>query len=263
VAKFPNSPGVATLARLKPTTTLIPGGTRLARVYYAAGRHPKAWNAFRYFGPVNARWDHHLATSKGGAQTQDRGIYYTAGDAKTCLAEVFQHTRRIDRAFQAPWLVVFETVSPLVVLDLTGEFATRMGASWAIHSGNRERARGWARDLCEAFGPGNSICPIDEWRAAALAFNERALRLPLFAAHPLLPRALADDVMLDPFTRRRRICAAIQCIPFSLSRTMSGMADRIGGFNCTERPCNRYRSAPQARSAFSSCPTISRAVSRM
>lgn len=89
---------------------------------------------------MNARWDRRLANSSGEPQSQERGIYYAARDAKTCLAEAFQQTRRIDRAFQAPWLVVFETVSPLMVLDLTGNFATRMGASMAIHSGSRERA---------------------------------------------------------------------------------------------------------------------------
>jgi hypothetical protein len=34
--------------------------------------------------------------------------------------------------------------------------------------------------------------------AAAFALNEQALELPQFGAHPLLHRALADDVMLDP-----------------------------------------------------------------
>lgn len=200
VAKFPNSPGLAALARLRPATTLIPSSTRLARVYYAAGRHPKAWNAFRHFGPVNARWDHHLVNSNGEPQTQDRGIYYAARDAKTCLAEVFQHSRRIDRVFQAPWLAVFETVSPLLVVDLTGDFTTRMGASMAIHSGSRERARGWARDLCVAFEDIQGIQYASSMNggAPALALNERALKLSLFAAHPLFHRALADDVMLDP-----------------------------------------------------------------
>jgi hypothetical protein len=56
-------------------------------------------------------------------------------DAKTCLAEVFQMTRRIDRAFQSPWLSVFESAQPLRVLDLAGDFATGMGASMAIHTG--------------------------------------------------------------------------------------------------------------------------------
>jgi hypothetical protein len=34
--------------------------------------------------------------------------------------------------------------------------------------------------------------------AEAIALNERALKVPLFGPHPLLHRALADDVMLDP-----------------------------------------------------------------
>jgi RES domain-containing protein len=199
VAKFPNSPGAAALARVTPAIQAIPSGTRLARLYYASGRHPKEWNKFRHVGPVNARWDHHLLSSDGEPRAQDRGIYYAARDAKTCLAEAFQQTRRVDRAFQAPWLVVFETVAALAVLDLTGDFATRMGASMAIHSGSRERARGWARDLYEAFPDVQGIQYASSMNggAAALALNERAIEGPLFPSHPLFHRALADDVMLD------------------------------------------------------------------
>lgn len=200
MAKFPHSPGAAVLAKLAPEIHEIPFGTRLARVYYAGGRHPTAWNAFRYVGPVNARWDDQVADLHGAAQFQERGIYYAARDAKTCLAEAFQQTRRVDRAIQAPWLVVFETVSPLRLLDLTGDFATRMGASMAIHSGSRERARRWARDLYEAFADiqGIQYASSMSGGAAAVALNERALEEPLFPARPLFHRALADDVMLDP-----------------------------------------------------------------
>lgn len=206
MAKFPNSPGVAALAKLTPAIQVIQGGMRLARVYYAGGRHPRAWNAFRFVGPVNARWDHHSANSRGEPQSQERGIYYAAGDAKTCLAEAFQQTRRIDRAFQSPWLAVFDTVSPLAVLDLTGDFATRMGASMAIHSGSRERARGWAGDLYEAFPEIQGIQYASSMNggAVALALNERALQVPLFPSHPLFHRALADDVMLDPLKHAAR-----------------------------------------------------------
>jgi hypothetical protein len=115
------------------------------------------------------------------------------------LAEVFQGTRRIDRVFQAPWLVVFETVAPVVLLDLTGEFATRMGASMAIHSGSRGKARGWARDLYEAFPEIQGILYAASMHGGrrAVALNERAVKAPFFPAHPLFHRALADDVMLD------------------------------------------------------------------
>ena len=197
MAKFPHSPGAAVLASVAPAVLTVPAGTRFARVYYAAGRYPTAWNRFRYFGPLNARWDHHAPTA---AVAPVRGIYYAAPDAKTCLAEVFQMTRRIDRASQSPWLAVFESAQSLLVLDLTGDFATRMGASMAIHSGSRERARGWARDLYDAFPNIQGIRYASSMNGGAPAFalNERALHGTLFGPHPLFHRALADDVMLDP-----------------------------------------------------------------
>jgi hypothetical protein len=137
---------------------------------------------------------------------QSRGIYYAAADAKTCLAETFQATRRIDRAFQAPWLVVFETLARLKLLDLSGDFATRMGASMAIHSGSRGRARGWARDLYEAYPEVQGILYAASMHGGqhAIALNERALKEPLFPAHPLFHRALGDDVMLDPLKHAAR-----------------------------------------------------------
>jgi RES domain len=200
VAKFPSSPGVRALARLAPAISTLGAGTTLARIYYSRGEHPQVWNQFRYFGPLNSRWDHHVSGASGNPEMQSRGIYYAARDAKTCLAEAFQATRRIDRAFQAPWLVVFATVARLKLLDLTGDFATRMGASMAIHSGSRGRARGWARDLYEAYPEVQGILYAASMHGGqhAIALNERALKEPLFPAHPLFHRALADDVMLDP-----------------------------------------------------------------
>jgi hypothetical protein len=169
-------------------------------VYYADARYPTAWNVFGHFGPLNARWDHHLPAAAGTAVEQSRGIYYAATDAKTCLAEVFQMTRRIDRAFQSPWLCVFESAQPLRILDLAGDFATRMGASMAIHSGCHGRARGWARDLYEAFPHIQGIRYASSMNGGAPAFalNERALRAPVFPEHPLFHRALADDLMFGP-----------------------------------------------------------------
>jgi RES domain len=200
VAKFPSSPGVRALARLTPANSTLGAGTNLARIYYSRGPHPQAWNRFRYVGPLNSRWDHHVSNEAGGPGVQSRGIYYAAADAKTCLAEVFQATRRIDRAFQAPWLVVFETLGELKLLDLTGDFATRMGASMAIHSGSRGRARGWARDLYEAYPQFQGILYAASMHGGrpAMALNERALREPLFPSHPKFHRALSDDTLLEP-----------------------------------------------------------------
>jgi hypothetical protein len=207
LAKFPHSPGAAALAEIVPSLRQLPAGTTLARVYFTRSPHAIPWNEFRRFGPLGSRCDHHVPDVHGAPRAQQRGIYYAAADAKTCLAEVFQDTRRIDRAFQAPWLAVFKTLRQLAVLDLSGDFATRMGASMAIHSGCRLRARGWARDLYQAFPAAHGILYAASMHGGAPAFalNERALEGgPLFPAHPEFHRALADDTMLDPLKHAAR-----------------------------------------------------------
>jgi len=148
---------------------------------------------------VNSRWDHHLPDSVGAPTTQERSIYYAAADAKTCLAEAFQHTRRIDSAARAPWLVIFELAQPLDLIDLTGDFATRIGASMEMHSGPRARARRWARDLYEAFPAADGVLYAASMNGGepALALTDRAEKRAIFPAHPLFHRALADDVLLD------------------------------------------------------------------
>jgi len=172
----------------------------LARVYYTSSAHPLAWNQFRSFGPLSFRWDHHLPTVAGESREPGGAVYYAAANAVTCLAEVFQATRRIDRVYQAPWLVIFNTLRALSLLDLTGDCAPRMGASMAIHSGSRVRARGWTRDLYEAFADAEGLVCASSMHgdAPAFALNERALRATLFPPHPEFHRALADDVLLDP-----------------------------------------------------------------
>jgi RES domain len=186
-------------ARLEPAIRTIPSDSRVARVYYSRSRHALQWDEFRHFGPLNSRWDHHLLDAAGTPVTQKRSIYHAATDAKTCLAEFFQHTRRIDRAAQSPWLVVFELAQSLDLIDLTGDFATRMGASMEIHSGTRARARRWACDLYEAFPTAHGILYASSMNggAPALAVSDRAEKHGIFPEHPLLHRALADDVLLD------------------------------------------------------------------
>jgi hypothetical protein len=200
MAKFPNSPGASALAEITPTLITLPAGSALARVYYTSSAHPLAWNQFRSSGPLNFRWDHQLPTAASEPREQERAVYYAAANAVTCLAEVFQATRRIDRVYQAPWLVIFNTLRALSLLDLTGDFATRMGASMAIHSGSRGHARGWARDLYEAFADAEGLVCASSMHGGAPAFvlNERALRETMFPPHPEFHRALADDVLLDP-----------------------------------------------------------------
>src|SRR5271170_3478453 len=78
-------------------------GTTLWRIYFAGGAHPATWGGFRFYGPTNARFDHHARPPS----VQARGIIYAASDLVTCLAEVFQATRVIERASGDPWIVGF------------------------------------------------------------------------------------------------------------------------------------------------------------
>jgi hypothetical protein len=128
-----------------------------------------------------------LSGLAGAPETQQRSIYSAATDAKTCLAEFFQHTRRIDRAARSPWLVIFDLAQSLDLIDLTGDFATRMGASMEIHSGPRGRTRRWACDLYEAFPTADGIFYASSMNGGepALALTDRAEKRGVLPAHPL------------------------------------------------------------------------------
>jgi hypothetical protein len=197
VTKFPEPPGVAALREIAAQTLILPADTKLARIYFATGPHPSHWNQFRSFGPTAARWDHHLPNAGSVAVEQNRAIFYCAPDVDTCAAEVFQATRRIDRTRDAPWLVVFALREAVTLLDIRGTFATKMGASTAIHSGPRSRARAWARELYDAYPDiqglyyGSSM----NGHAPAVALNEHAQRA--MPEQPQFHRALNDDMLVE------------------------------------------------------------------
>ena len=173
------------------------GQDRLVRICYARGPHPVAWHAFRAWGPAhNARFDHHLHDASGAPRQQSRKILCCARQGITCLAEVFQATRVVNRIDDDPYLCVFTPVRDLRLLDLTRRFATRMGASLAIHSGPRDRSREWARALYAAFDhDGLLYLSSMDAGAPAIALNERAEdALP---AAPLSNRPLSDPLLTD------------------------------------------------------------------
>lgn len=199
MAKLPLPPSVEDIRRVPPETKLLPAGTVLARVYFAGGDHPTQWNTFRTFGPGNARFDHHLPNDDGEAQLQQRSIFYCAAQADTCLAEVFQDTRRIDRFRNAPWLAVFELERDCRLLDLTGAYTTRVGASMALNTGNRRTARMWAQRLHDAYGETMGIYYASSMHgnAPAIALTDRAEKISALPTFPSFNRALADDALLD------------------------------------------------------------------
>ena len=154
-SKLPLPPSVERLREVSRDDDVVAVApmTALARIYLAGGRHPGRWNSFRTVGPIaTARFDPHPPTDTGvPAAAPGSGVLYAAVELQTCVAESFQATRTVDRRAGRPWLAVFRPVRVLRLLDLTGVWPTRAGASQAISSGDRRRSRAWARVIREAF----------------------------------------------------------------------------------------------------------------
>jgi hypothetical protein len=111
------------------------------------GSHVLAWNVLRRFGPTNSRFDPQTPP----VRIQARGVTYLATDLATALAERFQEDRAVDRHFGAPHLTVFATTADLDLIDLTGPWPLRVGASHALNTGRRDVTRQWARAIVAAW----------------------------------------------------------------------------------------------------------------
>jgi RES domain len=197
LSKFPEPPPAADLAGITPEWTTLPRGTTLWRLYFRGGKHPTFWNTFRKYGPTSSRFDHHLVPPR----LQDRGISYAAAHGPTCLAEVFQETRVIDRVAKDPWLAGFVLELPITLLDLTGSWPTRAGASMAINTGPRPRAQRWSRAIYEAYPNGRGLHFPSSMRGnlPAVALYERGL--PALPPAPIFHRPLRDPALL-PILKR-------------------------------------------------------------
>ena len=170
---LPHPPSIADLRKIGPEVHVLPRGAVVWRVYYRAGSHPSNWDTFRSYGPTGARFDHH---NEPAAVHAGRAILYGADSGPTCLAEVYQDTRVIDRGRNQPALAAFQLVQDLSLLDVTGAWPTRAGASMAISTGSRKRARVWSRAIYGAFPQLAGIrygSSMDANRPA-FAFYERA-----------------------------------------------------------------------------------------
>ena len=144
VAKLPPPPPELPKLRRRDIATLAQG-TLCWRVYRAGGPHPTTWNEFRHHGPTaTGRFDHQPPPPHDDPELS---ILYVALDAIGALSEAFQGGRLIHRRRQSPWLVAFELVAPVEVLDLTRLWPTRAGASQAIGSGRRVTAQAWSRAI--------------------------------------------------------------------------------------------------------------------
>ncbi len=193
--KFPEPPPVDQLMQREPAVKLLTAGTMLWRLYFRSGPHPGRWDQFRTYGPVRtARFDHHHLPP----HIQVRGILYAALHGPTCVAEVFQDARLVDRHRKDPWLVGFELSQDLRLLDLTGTWPTVAGASMSMSSGPRPRAQRWSRAIYGAYPQVQGL-----WYPSSMHANRPAVALYERATgampdNPSFHRALADPALLPP-----------------------------------------------------------------
>lgn len=204
MAKFPEPPGVDHLKQLPPAIHALPADTVVTRIYFAGGEHPTRWNTFRTFGPTASRFDHHQLDANGQPYEQERGIMYLSAGPEaipTALAEVFQAARTIDRHAGSPVLVGFRLTKTVELLDLRGTFATKLGASTAIHSGPRPRARRWSQQLYRAYPDlaGIYYCSSMYGNEPAIALFERAK--PALPGKILFHRELRDPALAAILTQ--------------------------------------------------------------
>lgn len=182
---------------IPPQWHVLEAGTELWRIYGRGGTRPTIWSAFRTFGPTGARFDPH----RPPAHDQDRDILYAATEILTCTAEVFQDTGFIDPRRSEPWLVGFRLVRPVRLMSLRGLWPTRAGASMALNTGDRARARLWSRAIYGAYPEAEGL-----WYASAINAYAPAIALYERATDALTPtptfhRALADPLVLPILVR--------------------------------------------------------------
>lgn len=197
MAKLPREPDKLKLAKLSPPIIKLKPDTLLWRIYFRGGDHPTLWNVFRHIGPLDVRFDHHLTVSSGST-LQNRGVLYAAVHGLTCFAEVFQRFRVIDRTYRDPWLVAFELANPTHLLDLTGSFPTKAGASMALMTGPRSVARTWSKAFYEAYPDIEGLYYPSSMHGnkPAIVFNERVLLRDALPPKPSFNRALIDNTVL-------------------------------------------------------------------
>lgn len=94
-------------------------------------------------------------------------------------------------------MLAFALATPLKLLDLTGSFATRAGASMALMTGPRAVSRRWAQAFYDAYPEVQGVYyPSSMYaNAPAIALNERAATKGAMPGVPSFHRALADNAL--------------------------------------------------------------------
>lgn len=186
----PPSPVVLKAALQTEDIVALHQGTRLVRIFFAGGMHRQRWNSFRYTGPLpHAHFDPLPPGDDGfAAESPGNGVLYFGLSVRTSVAEVYQSTSRVDRTTRRPHLVVLRPRRTLRLLDLSGLWPTRMGASQTLASGPKPVSQAWARAIRDAYPDIDGL-----WYRSAIDSGDPAICLwdpPAASAIPAAPDML-------------------------------------------------------------------------
>ena len=177
----------------------------LWRAHRTTATHSLPWNALRTFGPV-LRFDPHPYPRRD--HPPGRGVWYGALDVDGALAEVYQHTRVIDRRWEAPYLTGFRCTRPLQLLDLggsgTGRWPTRAGGTFAMDTAPHGVAQHWARAIRSAHPELDGLL----YRGRFAGGRCLALFCPATDAFPTRP--LTSNPLTHPGLQSRLAGAALR-----------------------------------------------------
>lgn len=163
----------------------LPAGMVCWRVHRSAGAHVVPWDRLRYYGPAGARFDPHPAPPG----LHPVGVTYAAADLLTALAEVFQQRRVINTVRSMPYATSWLPSRQLRLLDLTGLWPVRAGASQALAAGRHDLSQAWAQAISSTWPDADGLLyrsamtgrvAVALWTAAADSFPARPVfSLPL------------------------------------------------------------------------------------
>jgi hypothetical protein len=122
----------------------------------------------------------------------------------TCFAEVFQETRTIERSRNRPWLVGLALARAVPLLDVTRAWPTRAGASMAMSTGRRDRARSWSRRIYEDYPAAEGL-----FYPSSMDGNQPAVVLYERARGAIPQRPTFHRVLTDPALRAAVVKAAL------------------------------------------------------
>jgi RES domain len=198
--KLPSAPSADALREVgtrDEDVLAVASHTVLWRIHATTGEHVVPWNRLRHFGPLpGCRFEPHDPPP----HEQAAGVLYLAIDVATCVAEVYQGTRTVNRVDRSPYLTGLRLTRTVALLDLAGTWPTRAGASQSINStGRRDVTSGWARSIHQAFPDLDGLwhpSSMNAGQPCVTLFEPAGNALPAEAevSLPLAHPALADPL---------------------------------------------------------------------